>query len=89
MIDATMDFYIIATYYESGELIVQARALLEMIVLNLTIQVLAVLANYHAKSWSVKVRETLIFLFFLRPVVDAYRVGMSLEDDEHIMSRLR
>ena len=37
---------------------------------------------YQKKSWSVKLEEALITIFFLRPAVDAYRVSTNHEDSE-------
>ena len=38
--------------------------------------------RYQKKSWGVNLREVMICLLFLRPVVDAYRVSTNHEDEE-------
>ena len=43
---------------------------------------MSVLANYKKKHWTVKLKEMLISLFFLRPAVDAFRVSTNHTDDE-------
>ena len=88
MIDAATDIYIIATYYRSGDLALQANAMLAMILTNLVIQILVVLAQHKRKNTMTKVKEALICLLFLRPAVDAYRVGLNTEDNETTISRL-
>ena len=72
--DAATDIYVVATYYSEG-LNGQANAMLGMISVNLFIQILIVLAQYQKKRWTVKLKEALITLLFLRPIVDAYRVA--------------
>jgi len=79
--DTVTDIYVLSTYYQSGELLSQANAMLAMILTSLTVQLFAVLGNYHRMGWKVIVREALISIFFLRPVVDAYRVSSNFEDD--------
>jgi len=86
--DAATDIYVIATYYRSDELRGQADALVVMIAINLSIQIAFVFANYSAKKWTSKLKEVLICLLFLRPPVDAYRVGMADEDEETATDRL-
>ena len=75
MLDAVTDIYIISKYYKNESLRGQANAMLAMIVANMGIQMLLVLAQYKKKSWKVKAKEVLICLFFLRPIVDAFRVA--------------
>ena len=87
-IDATTDIYVIATYYRSDDLVSQANAMLAMILTNLVIQLFTVLAQYKRKNTMTKLREALICLLFLRPAVDAYRVGLNTEDNETTISRL-
>jgi len=72
-IDAATDIYVLLTYYRSNELVTQANSLLAMISANLLIQQLLVIGQYKNKSFGVRVRESLVSLFFLRPMVDAYR----------------
>ena len=78
---AATDIYVITTYYQSPELVIQARALLGMMVANLAVQLTIILAIYKKKSMMVKFREALISLLFLRPAVDAYRVSTNHEDE--------
>jgi len=66
-LDAITDFYVIATYYKSPTLVGQANALLSMVSISMICQLLIVIAQYKHKSLSVKVRELLITLFYLRP----------------------
>ena len=54
-----------------------------MIVTNLIIQLLVVQVQYTNMGLSVKLKEALICLVFLRPIVDVYRVSVSHEDDHH------
>ena len=79
--DAATDIYVVGTYYNKG-LSTQANAMLGMISANLIIQLLIVFAVYQKKRWTVKLKEALITLLFLRPIVDAYRVGTNVEDEE-------
>jgi len=64
-LDAATDICVIATYYQSDELVGQAHALLAMIMANLVLQLLFVLGQYQKKSLAVKLREVLMcnFLF--------------------------
>ena len=82
MLDALTDIYIISTYYNTKGLRGQANAMLAMIVTNMGIQIIIVLAQYKKKSWKVQVKEVLISLLLLRPIVDAYRVSTNYEDSE-------
>ena len=82
MIDAATDIYVISTYYQSVELYGQANAMLAMLLVNASLQLLSVYSQYKRKSWSVIGKEALITLLFLRPAVDAYRVATNHEDDE-------
>ena len=79
-VDAATDIYVVGTYYSEG-LNGQANAMLGMISVNLFIQILVVLAQYQKKSLAVKLKEALITLLFLRPIVDAYRIGTNYDDD--------
>jgi len=85
MIDAATDFYTISTYNQSQNLVGQANALLAMIVINLIFQISIGLAVYQKKGDLVKIKETLICLFFLRPIVDAFRVSTNQEDGELVL----
>jgi len=87
-IDAVTDIYVIATYYESDELKTQATALVTMITLNLIIQVLMCLGQFRKKHWTVKMKELLITLMFLRPAADAYRVSTNQHDDALLLEPL-
>ena len=82
MLDAVTDIYIISKYYNAEGLRGQANAMLAMIVTNMGIQILFAIGQYKKKSWGVKVKEVVICLFFLRPIVDAYRVSTNQEDSE-------
>jgi len=77
-----IDLYVISTYYQSDELVGQGHALLAMVSSSIFCQILVTLAAMQKKSWVVKLREVLITIFFLRPVLDAYRVSTNHEDDE-------
>jgi len=79
-IDALTDIYVVSTYYESEELIGQANYLLGMITANLFLQCVLVWCEQR-KTWTVKLRESLICLLLLRPAVDAYRVSVGQEDE--------
>ena len=86
-VDAATDIYVVGTYYSEG-LHGQANAMLGMISTNLVIQLLIVFAQYQKKRWTVKLKEALITLLFLRPTVDAYRVGTNVEDEEATVDTL-
>ena len=79
--DAATDIYVVGTYYSEG-LNGQANAMLGMISANLFIQLLIVLGQYQKKRWTVKLKEVMITLLFLRPVVDAYRISTNYDDGE-------
>jgi len=82
--DTATDLYVISTYYQSDALISQANALLAMIAANLFVQLVGVVAQYESSnSWTKLVREAAICLFFMRPIVDAFRIGKDDEDTEH------
>ena len=79
--DAATDLYVLSTYYQSDALIGQANALLAMMIVNIFVQLVSVVAQYGtSNSWTVVVREVIFCLLFLRPVVDAYRVGQDQEE---------
>ena len=84
-IDGVTDIYVIWTYYKSEVLQGQANAMLAMIIVNMSIQLLVVLGQHQRKNWKVKLREALICLFFLRPAVDAYRVSKNEKDTDATM----
>ena len=86
-VDAATDIYVVGTYYSEG-LNGQANAMLGMISANLLIQILVVLAQYQKKRWTVKLKEALITLLFLRPIVDAYRISTNYNDFESTMDPL-
>ena len=88
MLDAVTDLYVINKYYSTPGLQGQANAMLTMIVTNMGIQTCFALGQYKKKSWKVKVKEVVICLFFLRPVVDAYRVSTNQEDSESLVNPL-
>ena len=88
MLDAVTDLYVISKYYSNAGLRGQANAMLAMIVTNMGVQMLLVLGQYKKKSWKVKVKEVVICLFFLRPIVDAYRVSINQEDSESPIDQL-
>ena len=81
-IDAMTDIYVISTYYNAEGLRMQANAMLTMVIFNMSIQILFVLGQYRRKNWKEKLREVLICLLFLRPAVDAFRVGTNHNDQE-------
>jgi len=60
-----------------------------MISINLILQLGMVLGQYQKKSTMVKLREVLIFLLFLRPAFDAYRVSTNHHDDEETVDSLQ
>ena len=80
-VDAATDIFVVGTYYSEG-LNGQANAMLGMISVNLFIQILVVLAQYQKKRWTVKLKESIITLLFLRPIVDVYRIGNNHDDDK-------
>ena len=80
-VDTATDIYVVGTYYSEG-LNVQANAMLGMIGANVIIQLLIVFAQYQKKRWTVKLKEALITLLFLRPVVDAYRISSNYNDNK-------
>ena len=86
-VDAATDIYVVGTYYSEG-LSGQANAMLGMISANLGIQLLIVLGQYQKKRWTVKFKEALITLFFLRPIVDAFRISTNHVDEEATINPL-
>ena len=86
-VDAATDIYVVGTYYSEG-LNGQANAMLGMISANLVIQLLIVLGQYQKKRWTVKLKEALITLLFLRPIVDAYRISNNHDDEEATVDTL-
>ena len=88
MLDAATDIYIISKYYNTEGLRGQTNAMLAMIVTSMGIQIIVVLFQYKKKNWGVKMKEVLICLFFLRPIVDAYRVSTNCKDSEAMFDPL-
>ena len=82
MLDAATDIFVIVSYYNTEGLRGQVNAMLAMIATNMGFQIIIVISQYRKKSWKVKVKEMLICLFFLRPIVDAYRVSTNYKDSE-------
>ena len=80
-VDAATDIYVVGTYYSEG-LNGQANAMLGMISANLFIQLLIVFAQNQKKRWTVKLREAIITLLSLRPIVDAFRISTNHVDEE-------
>ena len=80
-VDAATDVYVVGTYYSEG-LSTQANAMLGMIIANLSIQLLIVLGQNQKKRLTVKLKEVMITLLFLRPIVDAYRISTNYDDEE-------
>ena len=72
----------VATYYSIDGLKLHAHALLVMISVNTVVQLIIVMAQYRKKRWTVKLKEALITLFFLRPIVDAYRISTNYKDPQ-------
>jgi len=64
-----------------------ARSILTTNIVD-AVQLLIVLVQYAKKSTGVKLREAMISLLFLRPVVDAYRVSTNDTDDGITVDRL-
>jgi len=87
-VDTVTDVYVLSTYYQSDELVSQANVMLAMILTNLALQLVGVVANYRKKGVMVLLREALFCIFFLRPVVDAYRVSTNHDDEEATWSNL-
>jgi len=80
--DSVTDVYVILTYYENTDLIMQANVLLAMIMLSLLSQLMTVYVQNKKKSLPVKLKECMITVLFLRPAIDAYRVSTNHDDDE-------
>ena len=51
-------------------------------------QLIFLFGNYKKKSTKEKLKEAALLIFFLRPIVDAYRVATAKEDDELAVTRL-
>ena len=86
-VDAATDIYVVGTYYSEG-LNGQANAMLGMITANLVCQLLFILAQYQKKNWTMKLKEALITLLFLRPIVDAFRISTNYVDEEATVDAL-
>ena len=82
MLDAVTDIYVIVKYYNTEGLRGQANAMLAMIATNMGLQIVCVLGQYKKKNWGVKMKEVLVCMFFLRPIVDAFRVSTNHKDSE-------
>ena len=78
--DAATDVYVVGMYYNRG-LLYKGHYMVSMITMNMFVQLLVLLTQYKKKGWKVKLKETLICVFFLRPIVDAYRISVNLEDN--------
>ena len=76
------DLYAIGAYHRSGQLVMQANLMLAMMGLNFLLQVAFILAHYKKSSWTTKLKEVMISASFFRPLVDAYRVCCSTEEDK-------
>jgi len=74
-LDLVTDMVMLFVYSRNPELEWQTIALLSMIVANVFFQVAFSLVQYSGSSWIVRVKEVLYTLFFLRPAVDAHRIG--------------
>ena len=81
-VDVATDIYVISTYYRIDELVSQANAMLSMIATNLFFQLVFLMLNYKKKSTTEKLKEVALSIFFLRPIVDAYRVATAKEDGD-------
>jgi len=46
------------------------------------VQLVFLFGNYKKKSTTEKMKEAALSIFFLRPIVDAYRISNNSEDDE-------
>ena len=86
-VDAATDIFVVGTYYSEG-LSMEANAMLGMISANLAIQLLIVIGQCQKKRWTVKLKETLITLLFLRPIVDAYRISTNYDDEKTLIDPL-
>ena len=86
-VDAATDIFVVEKYYSEG-LNGKANAMLAMICSNLIMQLLIVLSQYQKKTWTTKLKEALITLLFLRPIVDAYRVSSNHEDGDAAYDQL-
>ena len=82
--DAATDIYVVGTYYSEG-LNGQANAMLGMISANLFLQILVVFVQYRKKRLIVKLREVLICLLFVRPIVDAFRISTNHEEEDSLL----
>ena len=82
--DAATDVYVVGTYYSEG-LDDKANLMLVMIGLNVGMQILVVFAQYQKKSWIVKLREVLICLLFVRPIVNAFRISTNHEEEDSLL----
>ena len=87
-LDAATDINTIVTYYKNG-LGGRANALLAMISINMFFQLFWVSLQYEKRSWSVKLREGMICLFFLRPAADAYRVSTNYQSEDGAVDPFR
>ena len=80
-VDSLTDIYVTVTYMK-GRLWSQAIAMLAMISTNIFIQIIIVVGNYAHCSRKKKLKEILISLSFMRPIVDAYRVSIDGREDK-------
>ena len=80
-VDAGTDIYVISTYYYQGWY-KQANMMLLMMASNLLVQLTVVLLQHKKQSTRVILMEVLISILYLRPIVDAVRVGTYFTKDD-------
>jgi len=86
--DGLSDIYTISVYLQSDILAGQAYVLLTMLILNTLLQLGIVVLQTSKKGWNVKLKETLITVFFMRSAVDAFRVSTGHHDDNALFNPL-
>ena len=85
IVDSATDLYVSLTYL-SENVNTEAVALIAMVSLNASIQLMASFATARL-NWKRKLQEVFFSVLLLRPVVDAYRVSRAAAKEEDISKR--
>ena len=82
ILHSATDIFTIYSYFKEDELVGHAQTLLAMILANVFVQCLFVNLQYSRKSRKRRLKELLMCVTLVRPIVDAYRVGTFFEEED-------
>ena len=85
--DGGTDIYVLTTYYKN-DLVGPAHTLLLLLSMNVIVQLVVVVIQNKKKSVAEKLKEAIITILLLRPIVDAYRLSAAKTDDNSIFDPL-